>query len=380
MKILVINHSCSRTGAPLVLLYFLEWLKTNHPNIDFDVLSFGPGPLEINFSNLANNHFKAFEKKHILYRSFRFFLRKAGILKQHESTMYEYELQNLGRRNYDLIYNNSVVQIEAATQIKKYNPHSKLILHVHELDTAIQKYVPQIRNLLIYIDLTIAASNLVRKNLITSRGFKANKVETIYEFSKIKDFNVFTQKTNNTIYIGGAGFVQRRKGIDAFIHSCSIIKSLAPDFSFKFLWMGKVLDADKAYYEDDLRKLEIEKEFEFLNEQSNPTQFFKKIDFLWMTSREDPFPLVCIEAAYYSVPILLFDKATGTQEAISDLDYLIAPYLDSYSLAEKTLVLIKDKTLYRKTAVIIKERFSEFTIENQSQKIWEQINKTLKGN
>lgn len=66
MKILFINHSCSRTGAPLVLLYFIQWLKEKHPEVQFDILSLGAGPLERDFDKLTTNHFKPFKKERFI--------------------------------------------------------------------------------------------------------------------------------------------------------------------------------------------------------------------------------------------------------------------------------------------------------------------------
>ena len=378
MKILFINHSCSRTGAPLVLLYFMEWLKKNHPEVNFDVLSMGGGQLSSEIDSLCTNHFKIYKKKKLLSRIGRFILRKLKLIRLFNSVIYDYEIKKIAKQEYDLIYNNTVVFIEIATLIKKFSQNSKLILHVHELRETIQSYVPQISNLKQKVDLTIAASETVKKDLIDYYQFDLDKTITIHEFSKFHT-NIDTRLKLDLrkITIGGIGLVQKRKGVDLFIKACSAIKEINPSIHFSFQWLGSISEENKKRYNKLIEKLGIAKEFEFLGQLNNPNEFLKNLDVFWMTSREDPFPLVCIEAANNGVPILMFNKTTGTQEIINDLDYLIASDLNPKDLAHKTNELINNQELYLKTVKILKERFSMFTVDNQSKKIWSAVQTTL---
>ena len=52
MRILFISHETTRTGAPLVLLYFLRWLHLHKPDVEVSVLSLKEGDLNQDFVDL----------------------------------------------------------------------------------------------------------------------------------------------------------------------------------------------------------------------------------------------------------------------------------------------------------------------------------------
>ena len=51
-KVLFIGHDASRTGAPLLLLHLMRWLKRNGA-IQFEMLLLQGGPLEADYAALA---------------------------------------------------------------------------------------------------------------------------------------------------------------------------------------------------------------------------------------------------------------------------------------------------------------------------------------
>ena len=80
-----------------------------------------------------------------------------------------------------------------------------------------------------------------------------------------------------------------------------------------------------------------------------------------MTSREDPFPLVCIEAAHFSVPILCFDGATGTQEMLVQGGGSVVPYMDIQSMAERIKEYYQNRERLAADGEAARRVFSEFT-------------------
>lgn len=374
MKILFINHSCSRTGAPLVLLYFIQWLKEKHPEVQFDILSLGAGPLERDFDKLTTNHFKPFKKERLLIRILRFSLRKLKILKLNKNYIYNYQLTRYSKNNYDIIYQNTVVGLETSSEIKQLHNKSKLILHLHELEETITHFSPNFKNFKKTIDFVICASDKVRLNLIKKRDFFPDKCKTIYEFSNLGKYSQ-TPKTidNHRIVVAGAGFVSFRKGVDLFLKTAKEIENLTEEFVFDFQWLGEFPAQERAYYKKLIKVLNFKNQVKFLGQLEDPLSFYNSIDLFLMTSREDPFPLVCIEAANSGVPIFCFDNATGTQEVINDLEYLVAPSFDTKELAKKVVFLIKEQSLYNNTSIEAIKRFSKFNIENQSEKIYKAL-------
>lgn len=367
MKILIINSICTRNGATFMLLYFLQWLKENHPNIRIDVLSIRSGELETDFDKVTENHYKAYKKRSFFQKLFRFILRNFGLIKLYSNALYDYELRNISKKNYDIIYNNTILNMSISKELKRYSQKSKLILHVHELQNMILEKSPNADQYFPHVDHFICASKAVENNLINN--WHVTNSTVIYEMSNINKLKS-SRILESRIIIGGAGGVTKRKGVDLFIETASHILKSNSVLDIQFQWLGNISKEDLDYYQQMLKKLKIDKSFKFLGEKADTSGFFKSISVFLMTSREDPFPLVCIEAGSNGIPILLFDRTTGTQEVVEDLEYLRAPQFDTDSLANKTISLLKNKELYAETSKLMNDRFSEFNVENQSRKIY----------
>jgi len=100
-----------------------------------------------------------------------------------------------------------------------------------------------------------------------------------------------------------AGASSPRKGFDLFIE----IAARKPDSCF--LWIGK--QRDHGYNRVLIRKIEQEglTNIKLIDQQGEDYfNYLKASDAFLLTSREDPFPLVMIEAAYLSKPIVSFNS------------------------------------------------------------------------
>jgi glycosyltransferase involved in cell wall biosynthesis len=73
--------------------------------------------------------------------------------------------------------------------------------------------------------------------------------------------------------------------------------------------------------------------------------YFRASDIFSLTSREDPFPLVNLEAMSYGLPIVAFREAGGAQEALLPDAGIVVPYLDTTAMAEAIVSLIRDESL-----------------------------------
>lgn len=96
-----------------------------------------------------------------------------------------------------------------------------------------------------------------------------------------------------------------------------------------------------------------------------------------MTSKEDPFPLVCIEVGMMGKPIICFDKATGTQEVIENGGGQIVPYLNVDKMAEAIVKYYYDRDLLKHDGEEAKKLFSEFTPEIRCPQIYSIIQQMI---
>ena len=63
------------------------------------------------------------------------------------------------------------------------------------------------------------------------------------------------------------------------------------------------------------------------------------MDAFALTSREDPFPLVMLEAGSLGIPVVCFAGSGGAQEFVQDDAGLIAPYLNVSAFADHLIRL-----------------------------------------
>jgi glycosyltransferase involved in cell wall biosynthesis len=373
-KILFISHEASQTGAPKVLLYFMQWLKKHHcDKYDIGILHLRGGSLEDKFNELAEYVYKLEPTTGNQFLKILNKLSKATI----KPRDYRQKVINeIADQDFDLVYGNTALSLGIATDIKKQSHQKpKLIAHVHELNTILKLLLPN-RTILKDVDRIIAVSELVKNNLIMNWDVEESKIDVVYEFSEVKGRNEKKIDSQKEFIVGASGFVHWRKGHDIFIQVARYIDFHFPDLKIKFQWIGKINNKEETIVNEDLRKLDLEDKVEFLGLRDDPIEYFKMFDVFLMTSREDPFPLVCIEVGMLGKPIVCFDQATGIQEVLSNGGGKIVPYLNIENMAKEIVNYYKNKKELKKDAVLSTRIFSEFAPNNQCPKIFKIINNT----
>jgi len=68
-------------------------------------------------------------------------------------------------------------------------------------------------------------------------------------------------------------------------------------------------------------------------------------DAFCLTSREDPFPLVVLEAASLEKPVLCFAEAGGPPEFVENHCGFVLPYLDVAAMSARIVELIENPSL-----------------------------------
>lgn len=369
-KILFISHEATRTGAPLILLSLIKWLKSNTQNIQFDVILINGGNIVDDFKKVCDNTFvysaseKPLKFKDILKEKV---ISKLGIKKEKDEILF---FKKIASNNYNLIYANSIASIPIAVKIKQNSLASKLIVHVHELNTIIKMMLPHFDAYIKDIDKFIAVSQLVRNNLIGKYGIDKSLIEVVYEFGVVEEKKI--KKDNAIFTIGASGTAHWRKGDDIFIQVANYIYINYPNAEIEFVWVGNTFN-NKLIIEADIQKLGLTSQVKFVGDQQDPIRFYKNFDVFLLTSREDPFPLVCIETANLDVPIICFEKASGTTEVIEKGGGFIVPYLDVQAMAEKVIFYYNNPVKRSEDGRRAKELFDQFTLDKIAPLLYEEI-------
>ncbi len=367
-KILFISNNASRTGAPYVLLLFLKWLKNENKKIEIHVLFLEGGDLQDDFKEVSlkcYNYSDILIKKPFINRMFSYVFHKIN----KNNTRKNRFLKNIANNQYDIIYANTIASVSLATLLKKNcTNQTKLIAHIHELNTAIKEYLPNFNEHIPHIDSFISVSKLVMQHLNTDWNINPLKNHLVYAFS---DKEAQKEDGDKEVFeVGASGLVNSRKGDDLFIQVANYIKTRYPEIKIKYTWVGQIYNRQRIPIEIDLEKANLNDSVFFVGEQSAPESYYKNFDVFLMTSREDPFPLVCIEVGKMGIPIICFEKATGTAEILANGGGFIVPYLDVVAMAEKLVLYYKDSTLRNKDGSLNRVNFANFTVENMGEKIF----------
>jgi glycosyltransferase involved in cell wall biosynthesis len=89
-----------------------------------------------------------------------------------------------------------------------------------------------------------------------------------------------------------------------------------------------------------------------------------------LPSREDPLPLVAIEAAKCGLPLVCFADAGGTPDLVGEDAGFVVPLEDTETMADKILKLVEDPDLRKNMGKRAREKFlSQFTVERTTPKI-----------
>ena len=347
-EILFISHDASRTGAPIVFLHFLRWFKQN-TDIPFRIILKKGGELESEFSELAPT--LVFEQK-----------LKNGIYDRIKRRLIPHDpalrlKKWLGDFNIGLIYSNTATNGNLLELLSFLD--CPVISHIHELEYVIQYFgLESFGKTQKHTTHYIACAEAVKDNLITNHKIPSIDITVIHEFIPIisTEFNSRDKPKkilygelklqNNVFIVGASGTTDWRKGVDLFIQLAYTVKRKDKDAEIQFVWVGGQCEGIQHFaLEQDILKAGLTNIVHFIGSKPNPLDYFSGFSLFALMSREDPYPLVCLEAASLGKPIICFDQGGGEPEFVEDDCGFVVPYLNLDAMADKILELYQDKHL-----------------------------------
>ncbi len=322
-KILLISHDATRTGAPILLLNLAKLLlKFKEYEVTF-LLKNG-GDLEGEFSCTAPIHFV--KKNDQRNGFFDYFKRKKSIIKDKAFL-----------NNFDVIISNTITNGEILETIRE-NYTGKIISYIHELEIGAKAFSNEVSILKLIKSSTRfwVPSSIVNDFLIDKWNIPQDKIFIMpyyipYDASDLK----LGINTKTEFIIGGCGTIDWRKGADLFVVIAKQLFIKDPKASIVFRWAGAIqgIELEKLKYE--LKKSELEDKVFFQLSNSNLTDFYNNLDLFLLPSREDPYPLVILEAAKFSVPSICFDTVCGSKDFILNSNGgITVPFLDINAIVE----------------------------------------------
>jgi glycosyltransferase involved in cell wall biosynthesis len=384
-KILFITPGASRAGGNIFLFNFLKWFKQNSDVPFLTVYGHG-GELEEDFKSLSKAFKFDYEPRaeNLYNRSLSAIFRRVKIRERLLA-------RAIAKENINLIYANAVTNHQILAALPDLRV--PLISHCHELESVIHRTgldgFEQTKKRTSHF---IAVSEAVRKNLIENHRIPLEKISLAHGFIPLENFSApeLTQKNRNirqelgipenAFIVGASGTMYWRKAPELFVQIADAVHRRNREIPVYFVWVGGAERGDFRFFEMeyDAKKLGLEKYVRFLEHKPNPMDYFASLDVFAMVSREDPYPLVCLETASLGKPVICFDGAGGMPEFVENDSGFIVPYLDIAAFAEQILELYANPTLREKMGASAARKVRErHDILTSAPEIVEIINKVL---
>jgi len=338
-RILFLVHSASLNGATILLLHLLRWLK-GRVDWEIEVLVQGSGPLLDEIRSVAPT---------TVWRSPASLLpaflrhRMTGLQSRLEIQCLKALL--MGRR-YDLIYANTVAVWPLVKALSNRAP--ALLWHIHELVYALRLSIGEqrINELFHPTSRFIVVSNSVGDALSREYNVGGDRVDIVHGFIpaghlRAEELHERRERVRRNLgwpadvfVVGGCGSLGWRKGTDLFLQIARAVSNTKGYEKGRFLWVGGgTEDKEASEFAHDLHALGLQERCCRVPATTDVLDYYSAMDVLAVTSREDPFPLVMLEAGSHGIPIVCFADSGGVPEFVGEDAGLIAPYLDVSAFA-----------------------------------------------
>lgn len=353
--ILFVGHESSRSGAPFTQLHLMRWIKKNTSHKMVLVLLKG-GDLVPEFEELADVYLVNNPKFAFHYRVWSKLNRMSG--REHNNT-----INKLITYAPDVIFASSLLAINYGVKLKEIIG-VKLICNIHELDSPFfhapkEPYADSMQK----SDWLMMGSNAVKKFYLTNFPIDPDKVSVIYDFtadekpepSALTDIKKMYNIPQTAKIVGGMGSLQWRKGPELFLYVARELLNQSPDTYF--FWVGGSKESPEyKFLARESELLGLENRVVLPGEQADIHSYYNAFDVFLLTSREDPFPLVCLESALAETPIICFKESGGMPEFVRDDAGFVVDYLSIDQMAQKALLLLNDDALREQMGAVARDR------------------------
>lgn len=387
-KVLFVAHEASRTGAPIVLLHFLRWLRNTH-NLKFAVLLKSGGPLESSFRELGPTFVSPGVPRgaNLINRLTRG--RWRNVLNRRGQTWVTRVAQQSGA---SAVYGNTAVVWEELRTLTSQGLPA--IWHIHELGYIIRGVAgAEFPKVAAAVSRIVAAAEVVKSCLTENFAVPASQVEVVHEFIEPlmleqAERERLRSKARHMLGIppdafvaGGCGTIEWRKGPDLFCATAVETLAKAQGKEIHFVWIGGDPKSDKfEQVLHDAATAGFSANIHFTGPLERPMETMLGFDVFCLTSREDPFPLVMLEAASCGLPVVCFAQSGGAPEFVEADAGCVVPYLSVTEMSQALLKLGSRPDWRRQLGSRAQEKVATlYTTSHQAPKLLELIYQVSSG-
>jgi len=330
-KVLFVGHDAARAGAQILLLDLVRWLSTR-TSTDIRLALGGGGELVEAYAEVAD-----------------VLVLEDLIAGGASAAELGEALLGLAGNDVDLIYANTAVAGKYLPYLEVFE--APVITHIHELEESLRVFAgtEATQNVVLESDRLIAASPAVAENLIDKHGVATGGVDSINAFIRPQDLDrdpdsiaLVRRRLGleaDDVVVFGCGTRDWRKGPDIFVEVAASLRDRGVE-GFKFVWVGPELKGHYPRLESGLGDLGLDGFVQFVGLVENPSELLVAGDIFLLPSREDPFPLVCLEAASCELPSVCFADVGGMPDFVETDAGVVVPKGDVNAMTDAVERLI----------------------------------------
>jgi len=352
-NLLFVSHDATLTGAPILLLNLIRLIKEEDRYSVRVILKNGSGPLVGEFENTGELLIWKHEvKPDLLTRIGNRAAAKLGAQNANDK-----KIQRWIDESHAVISNT----ITNGDFLGAFNfSKAKLVFsYIHELEIA-TNFFTNPHDLGIVKTLTkrfMVPSAAVADHLM-NMGIPGDKIYRLNYFIPFERSADIAPDSNTKFTVGLAGTLDWRKGADILSVIVASFFKKYPDANLVFKWRGaekNSIEYQRIQYE--LEKINCLNKISFEAPSKDMNGFYQSIDILLLISKEDPYPLVVIEAASNKKACICFDKSGGAPEFVKNDAGTTIAYLDIEMLADTLLMYCNNKTMCLEKGAVAFNRY-----------------------
>ncbi len=352
-RIVLVAHDAYPHGAQYLIL---NMAKVLHESMGFvvDIIVLGEGPLIEEYAKYANVY------------------ELAGVDPQGEIA--ESLVQNLFEQGAASAIANTTVTGLIVPVLKRQG--FTVVSLIHELPRLIEDYElhDHVKVIARDADKIIFAAEAVKhgfesfveldkdKVVIRPQGiYKKNSLQSAEQIKSARsELRLRFNLAEEAMIILGVGFADYRKGIDIFVESG--IEVLKKNQNVYFLWLGDFEQQIEKKIKQIIEASGFNNHFIFPGLDYDSDVYYAAADIYALTSREDPFPSVLMEALDVKMPVVAFKDSGGAVELLSRGGGVLVDEMSSKAFSSTLNKLIdspdKLRRLGQEGKQIIDEEFS----------------------
>lgn len=334
VRILFVGHEASLTGAPKVLFETIRYF--------FEMNRFDITVVLLEGGHLLNSY------KDVCHHLFMFTNLDT--------------LRNVLKPKYRCVFLNTVVAgkfIEILHRFFVPIPDN-IITYIHELGPTLERHLDQLQALQLATKHWITVSEKCKTVLVNDYRIPPENVSVVFPYIDLtfarKLLRLPSTQQKQVVQVGrqelgipdsdafviiNCGTVDIRKGVDLFVETAKkVLETSGLLYPIYFVWIGHVMP-ESDWYLDSMTEEEKQRIL-FVGMKPNARDFLAVGDIFFLTSREDPHPLVVLEASAVSVPTVCFEQGTGITDFLQTDTGVRLPSFDTDQACRELLELLHD--------------------------------------